>query len=1142
MKKILQQIPNRSFTKKKFWTKTIAMLLFFMVLGALKAQAQTQTFCPGATVSNLASTPPAGATASWFTAAAGGTALATNVALTTRTYYVEISAPVTVTTIATGFNNPTGIAVQPDGKIVFADTNNDAIKRMNADGTGIVTLGTGFLRPRGIAVQADGKIVVADTNNNLIKRMDADGTNIVILGTGFFRPWGVAIEFDGKIVVADTGNTAIKRINADGTTTTLRNFITANAIAVQIDDKIVVADASTASIRRMNLDGSNIVNVGSGFFGPNSVSVQADGKIFVADTGNNTIIRMNGDGSGITTLSTDFNFPYGVAVQSAGVIVVTDSNNNSIKRISALVSINRVPINVVVSSPVTSNFALIPAFCAGTTAPALATISPNGVAGTWSPATISNIASASYVFTPTGACNTGQTLAVTVNPVATSNFSTIPAFCAGTTAPILATTSLNGVAGTWSPATISNTASGNYVFTPTATCNVGQTLSVIVNPVATSNFAAIPAFCAGTTAPTLATTSPNGVAGTWSPATINNTASGSYVFTATLSCNIGQTLSVTVIPKPNPPTATATQTFYSAVASDLVASGSNLKYYNTGGLMANNAILATGNYFISQTLNSCESATTTVAVITNSTTWTGSGWSNGLPDASRGAIIAGNYVASTNLSALQLDVTGTAVMTIPTGLNLRVINAIIVSASATLIVENNSNLIQINAATNTGTVIVKRNTFMKRLDYTYWASPVASQNLFAFTPLTVTNRFLTLSESENTFVQVVSPSSTVFALAKGYSLRAPNNFLDAPALPQNFTGQFTGVPNNGDIAIPVTFTAAPTGANGYNLIGNPYPSTVIAAQFLATNTGSLYFWTHQSSYIEGALLNGGFANYATLNLSGGVAATVLGGVNVIPNGFLQVGQGFMFKTNASKTVTFTNSMREANNGNQFFRTAASENNKLWLNLTNSNGAFSQAMIAYLPNTTTGFDDGYDAPQLNNTGLSTMIANEKYAIQSRGNFVNSDVVKLNLNTTTAGNYSFSKDNVEGIFSNSQDIFLKDNLTGTTHNIKETPYNFVATPGETANRFEIVYQSALSNNTNVFDNGNVIVFEQYGLLNLSATDDLKSVKVFDIQGRNIFELKDINAKTAVFSGFRPQQQVLLLQITNLDNKVVSKKVIF
>jgi hypothetical protein len=635
-----------------------------------------------------------------------------------------------------------------------------------------------------------------------------------------------------------------------------------------------------------------------------------------------------------------------------------------------------------------------------------------------------------------------------------------------------------------------------------------------------------------------------------------------------------------------PPTAAPNQTAcLGSTLNNLVVNGTGIKWYTalTGGtLLTNTTTLAATTYYASQTTGACESSRipvtvsflpnnenttnvstcgsytwannnqtytqsgiytgTTTNCITeklnltiNSTTWNGTAWSNGTPNTSIKAIIAGNYAQAIDLTACGLEVTGTATVTIPSGFNVTVTNGVVVTPTATLTFENNANLIQINAVSNTGDITSKRNTLINRLDYTYWSSPVSNQNLLSFTPLTLSNRFYTYNEPTKAFVQVASPAATAFDSARGYSLRAPNNFLDAPAAAQTFTGVYKGVPNNGNFTIPVTFTAGQ--GIGYNLIGNPYPSTVSGNAFLTANTGSMYFWTH-------SVLNAGVSNYAVYNLSGGTAATA-GGPGVMPNGFIQTGQGFMFLTTSSKIVTFTNAMRQANNANQFFRSAATaQNDKIWLNLSNNGGAFSQTMIAYLPNTTTSFDDGYDAPQLNANGnvFSSQIADKNYAIQSRGNFAATDVVKLNINCITAGNYTISTANTEGVFSNAQVFFLKDSLLGITHNIKQSPYNFVATAGETANRFELVYETALSNNNNLFAADSVIMFEQNGMLHISATDDLKNVKVFDVQGRKIFETKDINSKSIVLKGFRPQQQVLMVQVTSLDNQVVTKKVVF
>ena len=200
------------------------------------------------------------------------------------------------------------------------------------------------------------------------------------------------------------------------------------------------------------------------------------------------------------------------------------------------VSINIVPA-------ITPNFANIPPFCSGTTAPLLSNTSPNGIVGTWSPAIINNTVSRNYVFTPNpNQCATTQTLNVTVTAKSAPNFAEIPAFCSGTKAPTLATTSPNGITGTWSPAAISNTVSGSYVFTPNTTeCATNQTLAVTINPLIEPNFTNL-SICSGDIATILRNTSPNGIRGTWSPMTIDNTTSATYVFTP----NPGQMCASTV--------------------------------------------------------------------------------------------------------------------------------------------------------------------------------------------------------------------------------------------------------------------------------------------------------------------------------------------------------------------------------------------------------------------------------------------------------------------------------------------------------------------------------------------------------------------------------------------------------------------
>ncbi|MBC8644233.1 hypothetical protein H9W95_09810 [Flavobacterium lindanitolerans] len=212
-------------------------------------------------------------------------------------------------------------------------------------------------------------------------------------------------------------------------------------------------------------------------------------------------------------------------------------------------------LNVTINNAITPDFSTTLTFCNGDAVPALQPTSPNGINGTWSPASISNTTNGNYVFTPNaGQCATTATLNVTINNNIVPDFPTSLAFCNGDTVPALQATSPNGITGTWSPTTINNTVGGNYVFTPNAgQCATPTTLNVTINNNITPDFPTTLTFCNGDTVPTLNTTSPNGITGTWNPPTISNTTSGSYLFTPnTGQCATNMTLRVTITPQTVP--------------------------------------------------------------------------------------------------------------------------------------------------------------------------------------------------------------------------------------------------------------------------------------------------------------------------------------------------------------------------------------------------------------------------------------------------------------------------------------------------------------------------------------------------------------------------------------------------------------
>ena len=528
-----------------------------------------------------------------------------------------------------------------------------------------------------------------------------------------------------------------------------------------------------------------------------------------------------------------------------------------------------------------------------------------------------------------------------------------------------------------------------------------------------------------------------------------------------------------------------------------------------------------------------------------STTWTGgtsTGWNNTanwldgiVPDQNSDVTITtGTFQPSpfVNVNIKSLTIDSGATLTVNPTYNFTVKQAIVNNGTITIL--NNANLIQVDDVANTGTgsTIVNRNSnALSRLDYTIWSSPVANQNLLAFSPDTTPTRFYNYNETTNLY-NAVDPANS-FATASGYLIRMPNTAVTAPST-QIFSGVFIGVPNNGTITKAVTYNGS--APYGYNMVGNPYPSTIDAQAFIAANTAniesSLYFWRKTNGATGSA--------YAIYNPLGGTAATP---TSDLPNGIIQVSQGFFVKAKSASNVTFTNAMRVANNQNKFFKTKQVQKDRVWLNLTNTSGIFSQALVGYTTDASQGVDM-YDAKYFNDSpiALTSNINNEEYTIQGRPAFDVSDVVALNFKTDAAGDYSIALDHFDGIFATGQYVYLVDSKTGTETDLKAGAYTFNAVAGVDNVRFSLKYQKTLKVDAPAFNENSVRVYKNNGTLYVnSGAVAISNIKVFDMQGRLIVEQKNVKATTAVFNNLRAKNQVLIVEIAGEDNNVVTKKVV-
>ena len=536
----------------------------------------------------------------------------------------------------------------------------------------------------------------------------------------------------------------------------------------------------------------------------------------------------------------------------------------------------------------------------------------------------------------------------------------------------------------------------------------------------------------------------------------------------------------------------------------------------------------------------------------NSTNWaTASNWASGsVPTATSDVVIgSGTYqpIITSDVSISSLTINSGKTLTVNAGFDLTVANA--VANSGTMTLQSNANLLQTNAVANTGNIIIKRNSSsLLRLDHTLWSSPVVSQNLYGFSTATLTDRFYVYDTATNAYTASGLSGTTTFAPGKGYGVRAPNDH--SSTTPTIWEGTFTGVPNNG--SVPFTLSTA---SSGYNLVGNPYPSPISATTFLSANPstmdGTIYFYSHSLPMNADGTFPTNGTNYSSWVGGTGTAATTATSPDphlapATPNGIIQVGQGFFVKATAAGTINFTNAMRVGNNDDQFLRTTEIEKHRLWLNLTTESGDdINQIAVAYVEGATQNADTNFDGLSFGNTGsmLSSKIDGADYVIQGRSlPFYSNDVVALGFKAATAGNYKIKLTNKDGLFLGNQNVFVRDNLMGTEHNIKVSPYVFTSATGTFDARFQLVYTQTLGIPATTFTPNAVIVYKNTDGFHVTTNGIvMKDILVYDISGRLIFKQSNINGTATVLEGLSQIKQVLLLKITSQENETVTVKAI-
>jgi len=504
--------------------------------------------------------------------------------------------------------------------------------------------------------------------------------------------------------------------------------------------------------------------------------------------------------------------------------------------------------------------------------------------------------------------------------------------------------------------------------------------------------------------------------------------------------------------------------------------------------------------------------------------------------------------------------------------------------------ENNSGLVQIdNVASNnnTGEIRYKRNATARRYDFIYFSSPVEN-----FAVNSITQAPYTTGPIYKWNPTVANPNGgegnwenalgDTMEIAKGYAVRVPNNF---PVAFSTYYGLFQGKPNNGIITIPVSRgtdqnTSYHVGLNGteinnfsdnWNLVGNPYPSSIRGSQFLFDNRtkieGNIRIWTHATlpSSSQAQPFYGSYGSnytpndYLSYNFTG-TSCCPLADDDI----FVGPGQGFFvqMKDGPATTdfLTFNNTTRGATYTNSYFFKDANpstavnteetidvnnlQRNRYWLDLVNPSNQATRILVGNIEGATNDRDSFYDA----NAEISgsftfySLIGIAKFFVQGRAmQFDITDQVPLGIKVPTAGTYSIAIAAVDGYFVE-KNIYVKDLLLNTVHDLKVAPYQFTSASGQFDNRFRIVYQNAVLNNQDFDYDNSVQVVTNDAIEVQSTKEPIETITVYDILGRTLGTYNKINANEFAIRNLTKTNTTLLMQIKLENGVMVNEKIIY
>ena len=425
----------------------------------------------------------------------------------------------------------------------------------------------------------------------------------------------------------------------------------------------------------------------------------------------------------------------------------------------------------------------------------------------------------------------------------------------------------------------------------------------------------------------------------------------------------------------------------------------------------------------------------------------------------------------------------TGITNFPTASNAVTLNAVTIESGASLITES----------TFSGSLTYKRKLHLAN-DWIFISSPVAEVDIadvISNTDLqTGSGTHIGISTYDNSipgWSYYSTTSSGIMGSGDGFAVLVNSGDIF-------FTGTMPTGPVNKSLTRDV---------NGWNLIGNPYPSYLainntanedinfldVNSANLSSNYSGIYLWdvANQNSSIK-------VVNHAT------------GPYHMYP------GQGFFVNTNSNgNSVSFTEQMQSHQATGTFY--GPIEATPSIILAIENNGNVKTTTVKYFDTATAGLDVGYDAGAFTGGGTSTFNLNTHLPENSEGiDFTlqclstqeyETSVIPVALTTEAGLEIAFS---VEALnLPTGIKVFLEDRVTNTYTRLDEANSEYIVQLDEPENgigRFYLHTKSSILT-TDTIDLNNIIIYKADAstISIVGLPQDISTFKLFNILGAQL-----------------------------------------